>query len=277
MILLSMIFSFFTNAQTALEVAKQSAELVSVHDRSEWLKLYDGAQVQDPVGTVIHKNGEKRFNLDNFYDVFIAPNQIVFESHLDIDNNSMAVRDVTIKTLTSKGTELNVDAFVFYEVNTNNGQLLEMRAYWELNRMIVLAFTSEKGLATLFSMMGKLIKEEGLAGVFKLMKGLDSDVKEKKKWLNDLVTGSVDFEKFIPAQTTFYQYNQSGQFRVKGFSFLEGDKVIKSIVAGGQLIARIQNQSTGSEKIIRVHFAPRKGTLGYKHLRASQIDIFEFF
>ena len=110
-----------------LEVARASPEAVGRHDREAWLALFTpDALVQDPVGAP----GHPRERLEDFWQIFIGPNDIAFEVHQDHVDGAWVYRDVTIHTRFPLGATLAVPVHLRYQIEGD--RLRRLHAHWEL-------------------------------------------------------------------------------------------------------------------------------------------------
>jgi ketosteroid isomerase-like protein len=112
-----------------LALVKRSPEVVARHDKEAWLALFtDDATIQDPVGAGVHR----RDRFSDFWDVFIAPNQVEFIPKRDFVRGDLVVRHVTISVKTEIGGEpLQVPAILEYRVAGD--RIASLRAFWESN------------------------------------------------------------------------------------------------------------------------------------------------
>jgi hypothetical protein len=163
-----------------LTLVHSSPQLVAKHDKEGWVGIFaDGAVVEDPVGSVsvrkgagVHKGDDE---LGRFWDTFIAPNEIIFETHLDVLVDKAVARDVTIHTSLPNGFKIGVGAHLLYEVGSVDGVLRvqRMRAFWEM------ASTSRqgvkgglKGMAAMMGFFWRIIKINGLGWVWRYCRAL---------------------------------------------------------------------------------------------------------
>src|SRR5215212_421479 len=109
------------DAEALLAVAKESPARVAAHDKAGWLALFARqGMIEDPVGAAPHRrsgSGEAgRDPLDDFYETFIAPNDIRLDSSLDVVAGREVARDVVISTRLPHGAEAEVAAYLLYEI-----------------------------------------------------------------------------------------------------------------------------------------------------------------
>lgn len=155
-----------------LQVAQRSPACVAAQDREGWLALFtrDGV-VEDPVGAAPNQ----RAALGAFYDTFIAGNEIRFEVAEDLVGAHEVVRDVVIHTRLSTGLELQVPAYLIYEVADEDGapRIRRLRAVWDLRRRSLGALTAgPRGLVTLSVISLRMLKNQGLAATLGYSRGL---------------------------------------------------------------------------------------------------------
>ncbi|MEW5743507.1 MAG: nuclear transport factor 2 family protein [Myxococcota bacterium] len=123
-----------------LSVVERSPAAVAVHDRSAWLAIFsEDAVVEDPVGSA--PAPKRDGTLGRFYDAFIAPHGIRFEIRRDHFLGDDVFRDAVIHTSVRKGVNVEVPAYLLYQVAERDGKLAarRMAAHWQLSRMVGLA------------------------------------------------------------------------------------------------------------------------------------------
>lgn len=159
-----------------IELVKDSPRLVGVHDKKNWINLFaKDSVIADPIGT----RPVPFSNLPNFYETFIAPNDIVFEEKLDIITDNQVARDVLIHTKLPGGLRVQVPAHLFYKVE--NDKIKNMYAHWDLMGM-VFQFLSKKGaLKEMVGLSARLMKNLGLLGGLGFFKGMVWGIKGKGK------------------------------------------------------------------------------------------------
>lgn len=159
-----------------LEVVKDSPRLVGIHDKKNWVELFSkDSVIADPIGT----RPVPFSNLPNFYETFIAPNDIVFEEKLDVIADTEVARDVLIHTKLPGGLRVQVPAHLFYRVENN--KIKTMYAHWDLMGM-VFQFLSKKGaLKEMVGLSTRLMKNLGLLGGLGFFKGMVWGIKGKGK------------------------------------------------------------------------------------------------
>ena len=161
----------FDREQLIAAVAR-SPKLVAAHDRAGWVGLFasDG-QVNDPIGSKPH-NG--RQEIENFYDTFIAPNQLSFNVANDIVCGMSVMRDLDILSVMASGVRLTVPMHLRYDLVAEDGALKIRRLYahWELGEMLKQQMGSMNGVLTSFQLTPRMLRYQGVAGVLGFMRGL---------------------------------------------------------------------------------------------------------
>ena len=137
---------------------------MAIHDRAGWLDLFsDDAVVEDPVGSAPapKDNGV----LARFYDTFIAPHEIRFEIRHDHFLGDDVFRDAIIHTRVTRGVEVQVAAYLLYQVVERDGVLKarRMAAHWTLARMTAIAVGM--GPRAWFAMTGLFARMIGTMGL----------------------------------------------------------------------------------------------------------------
>lgn len=130
-----------TPTQKALHaLVERSPSCVAAHDREGWLALFSAdAVVEDPVGSApAPKAGGM---LGRFYDTFIAPHDIRFEIRRDHFLGNDVFRDAVIHTRVRPGVEVEVEAYLLYQLEERDGELRvrRMAAHWTLAKMTAVA------------------------------------------------------------------------------------------------------------------------------------------
>ena len=126
--------------QDVLAVVERSPAAVAVHDRAAWLALFsEDAVVEDPVGAP--PAPKRDGTLGRFYDAFIGPHEIHFEIRRDHFLGDDVFRDAVIHTTVRRGVNVDVPAYLLYQVEERSGALVarRMAAHWQLSRMVGLA------------------------------------------------------------------------------------------------------------------------------------------
>jgi hypothetical protein len=119
-----------------LEVVRRSPALVALHDRQGWLDLFsEDALIEDPIGTP--PAGKASGFLARFWDTFIAPHEIRFEVKRDHFLGRDVMRDVLIHTRINDHVQIDVPAYLLYQLEERDGALhvRRMAAHWELAKL----------------------------------------------------------------------------------------------------------------------------------------------
>jgi hypothetical protein len=116
---------------------RRSREAAIAHDKAAWLSVFaDDAIVEDPIGPS-HFDPEGRGHrgkeaIARFYDMAIAPSELTF--HFDktyvCGDEEANVGRIVIR---SAGYEVTAEGVFTYRVN-DQGQMVALRAYWELDK-----------------------------------------------------------------------------------------------------------------------------------------------
>lgn len=133
-------------------VVEASPAAVAAHDKHAWTALFapDGA-VHDPVGPPAQTTPAA---IGRFYDMFIAPNRIVFDVEHDLivpgEDAGLMIRDLTVHTTMSTGVTLHIPMHLRYTVadRPSGAAITGLYAHWELRGMIAaLLGSGPRGLA----------------------------------------------------------------------------------------------------------------------------------
>jgi hypothetical protein len=146
----------------------RSPDRVAVHDRDGWLALFsDEAFIEDPVGSAPapKANGV----LGKFYDTFIAPHDIRFEVRADYFLGNDVFRDVNIHTVVRPGVEVDVAAYLLYQVDGTDDDALHVRrmaAHWTLATMTKVAMVmGPRAWWAMTGLFARMIRIMGLGWV----------------------------------------------------------------------------------------------------------------
>ena len=121
--------------------SQRSIAAVQAKDREAWLSLFaDDAVVQDPVGvSFLDETGEGHRGLTAigaFFDANIAPVQdIRFELHDSFAAGDEVANVATIHMTLEGGATTRCEGVFVYRVR-DDGKLVSLRAFWEVDRML---------------------------------------------------------------------------------------------------------------------------------------------
>jgi steroid Delta-isomerase len=127
-----------TNSEHPAHVAgKRSREAAMARDKEAWLALFaDDAIVEDPVGPS-HFDPEGKGHrgkeaIAAFFDKAIAPSELQFNfvETFQCGNEEANVGNIVIK---AAGYQVTADGVFTYRVD-DEGKIVALRAYWELDR-----------------------------------------------------------------------------------------------------------------------------------------------
>ncbi len=158
--------------QACLACVEGSPAAVAVHNKPEWLSLFaDCAVVEDPVGSRPQINlpdDSGQSPLDQFYETFIAANDIRFDVDYDVVCAGAVVRDLDIEIRMSDKVRVRVPMHLLYELTTENGEvrIKRLAAHWELKPM--LRQQMQYGLASAVagvSSFWRMLRHMGLSGL----------------------------------------------------------------------------------------------------------------
>jgi hypothetical protein len=160
-------------ADDLLAAARRSPALVAAHDRDAWVALFArDYRIDDPVGSrpVVPVTPGDRGALERFWDTFIAPNDIVFDVHLDRVRDQQVVRDVTIRTRMPGGVEVVSPAHLRYDLVVEDGavRIARMAAHWELAPTLRTSLRTSlrpSHLGALSAMPVRMVRVQGVAGL----------------------------------------------------------------------------------------------------------------
>ena len=163
-------------------------EAAGRRDRAGWLSLFahDG-RVEDPVGSTPHVG---RAQIGRFYDTFIGPREITFESRADFVEGATVVRDLTLNVRMSAVVALQIPAVLVYQLDDGEGglKIRSLQAYWELAPMM--AQFGRKGPAALpagLSLSRALLANQGVQGALGFARGFRRPGRAARAVVADLI------------------------------------------------------------------------------------------
>jgi ketosteroid isomerase-like protein len=135
------VVSTTTTEHPARLASQRSIAAVQAKDKAGWLALFaDDAVVQDPVGrSFLDETGEGHRGHDaigTFFDNNIAPvEQIRFELHDSFAAGDEVANVATIHMTLPGGATSRCEGVFVYRVR-DDGKLVSLRAFWEVDRMM---------------------------------------------------------------------------------------------------------------------------------------------
>ncbi|MEZ0363024.1 nuclear transport factor 2 family protein [Mycobacterium sp. pUA109] len=122
----------------AQAAGRRSREAVAARDKDAWLAIFaDDAIVQDPIGPSHFdpegKGHRGRDEISAFWDKAIAPTDKIEFNFVDSFRCGDEEANVGNIVITMGGHQITTDGVFTYRVN-DAGQLVALRAYWELDR-----------------------------------------------------------------------------------------------------------------------------------------------
>ena len=117
---------------------KRSREAAMARNKEAWLDLFaDDAIVEDPIGPSHFdpegKGHRGRDEISAFWDKAIAPNKLEFNF---VDTFGCGNEEANVGTIviTTGGYQVRTEGVFTYRVN-DEGKLVALRAYWEVDRV----------------------------------------------------------------------------------------------------------------------------------------------
>jgi len=147
--------------QDLLEVARTSPVAVGAHDKERWIALFaEDYAIEDPVGSRPVRGAA----ISDFWDCFIAPNDIRFDVHHEFVAGNVVVRDVTISTTMQTGVTVTTPAHLHYTVGADL-RIRRMAAHWEPAPVFAqLLKPRGKQVRSLATMGARMLRHLGVGG-----------------------------------------------------------------------------------------------------------------
>lgn len=144
-----------------LAVVHASPDAVAAHDKQRWMGLFaPGYVIEDPVGSRAVRGDA----ISDFWDCFIAKNDIRFEVHHEWVDGLHVVRDVTIHTTLATGVSVRTPAHLRYELDEDL-KITRMAAHWEPAPVFAqLLRPNAKHVRSMVSMNARMFDKLGLGG-----------------------------------------------------------------------------------------------------------------
>ncbi|BBY05890.1 nuclear transport factor 2 family protein [Mycobacterium noviomagense] len=132
-----------TDTQTKTEhpahaAGRRSREAVQAKDKQAWLEVFaDDAIVEDPIGPSAYdpegKGHRGRDAISAFWDKAIAPTDKIEFDFLDTFQCGNEEANVGNIVITMGGHQITAEGVFTYKAN-DDGKLVALRAYWEMDR-----------------------------------------------------------------------------------------------------------------------------------------------
>ncbi|ADG80381.1 SnoaL-like domain-containing protein OS=Tsukamurella paurometabola (strain ATCC 8368 / DSM /CCUG 35730 / CIP 100753 / JCM 10117 / KCTC 9821 / NBRC 16120/ NCIMB 702349 / NCTC 13040) OX=521096 GN=Tpau_3803 PE=4 SV=1 [Tsukamurella paurometabola] len=163
-------------AEAIRTVVEASPAAVAAHDKQAWTALFAaGGAVHDPVGSRPQTTPEA---ISRFYDMFIAPNRIVFDVEHDIVDQDTMIRDLTVHTTMNPGVTLHIPMHLRYTIvdGPDGARISALYAHWELRGMIAQLLRSGASGMVAGSMVGprlfRILGREAALGFLAGLRGV---------------------------------------------------------------------------------------------------------
>ncbi|HET7689192.1 MAG TPA: nuclear transport factor 2 family protein [Nocardioidaceae bacterium] len=187
-----------------LEVARTSPVCVGAHDKQRWISLFAlGYAIEDPVGS----RPVRGKGINDFWDCFIAPNDIRFEVHHEFvapgPGGGVVVRDVTIRTTMQTGVSVTTPAHLHYTVDSDL-KIQRMAAHWEPAPVFAQLLKPRAAqIRSLATMSARMVRHLGLGGTTEFAMAVRSVGRRGKAAVLDHLGDSVQgVHKVIAAADT---------------------------------------------------------------------------
>lgn len=123
----------------ARDASLRSMEAVEAGDKAGWLALFSpDAVVEDPIGpSPLCPDGTGHHGpaaIEAFYDMVIGPNDVRFRIDQSWAGGNEVANVGTISTTMPDGTVVHTDGVFTYRVD-DEGRVVALRAYWEMDRL----------------------------------------------------------------------------------------------------------------------------------------------
>ena len=125
----------------AILAAQNSWRCAETRDKAGWLALMsEDVCIEDPIGEAptnpTGKGVRGKPEVGQFFDKFIAPAQIVVETHESTAAGNESAHVLTLNTTLSNGVVTRVHGIFTYRLD-DAGKLTNLRGYWRLADMVV--------------------------------------------------------------------------------------------------------------------------------------------
>lgn len=133
--------------------------------------------------------------IGQFYDTFIGPRQIAFDSRADFVAASTVVRDLTLNVRMSAAVAMQIPAVLVYRVTgTSEGlRIASLQAYWELAPMMAqFARQGAPALTAGLALSRALLANQGMDGAFGFARGLRRPGRRARAKVDDLLAALTE-------------------------------------------------------------------------------------
>lgn len=227
-----------------LAAAQQSLATACARDRTAWLALFgaDGC-VEDPVGSRPHRGPEQ---IGRFYDTFIGPREMTFDTGADLVVGSTVWRDLELVVTMSAGVTLRIPAFLRYDLTARQDdfQIARLRAYWEMPGMIgEFARRGPRALPAGVALARALLRNQGVAGAGGFVRGLRVPGPSARRGFRDLLGGLCAGDE-VAVRRSHIEAVTNGDDEPMAVSELRrrlaGSRCRKLVGASGSLVAALE-------------------------------------
>ncbi len=128
--------------------------------------------------------------IGRFYDTFIGPREITFDSRADFVAGSTVVRDLTLNVRMSAAVAMQIPAVLVYRLtDTAEGlRIASLQAYWELAPMMVqFARQGVSAMGAGLTLSRALLANQGADGAFGFARGLRRPGRRARAKVDDLL------------------------------------------------------------------------------------------
>jgi hypothetical protein len=226
-----------------LTSAQQSLAAACARDRAAWLALFGATGcIEDPVGSRPHRGPDE---IRRFYDTFIGPREMTFDTHADLVFGSTVWRDLDLVVTMAAGVTLRIPAYLRYDLTPRGDQfdLTRLRAYWEMPSMVgQFVRQGPRALPAGARLTATLLRNQGIAGAAGFLGGLRTVRRPARSGFGDLLDGLCAGDETAVRRSRIGAVSAGDDEPMAASELLgrlTGSRWRKMIGAGGSLVAAL--------------------------------------
>ncbi len=203
-----------------------------------------------------------RAQIGRFYDTFIGPREITFESRADFVGGSTVVRDLTLNVRMSDAVAMQIPAVLAYHLSdgADGPRITSLQAYWELAPM--LAQFGRKGLAALpagLTLSRALLANQGVGGTLGFARGFRRPGRTARAAVADLLAALSSGDELSTRRMVAQDARLGVDLGVLG-ERLRGAHASKVLAAGRSITVSLTAGRSEPRGLLIVDFADEAGS-----------------
>lgn len=210
-----------------------------------------------------------RAAIGRFYDTFIGPREITFDSRADFVGGATVVRDLTLNVRMSAAVAMQIPAVLVYHLSdgADGLRITSLQAYWELVPM--LAQFGRNGPAALpagLALSRALLANQGVGGTLGFARGFRRPGRAARAAVADLLAALSAGDELSTRRLLGPGVKPGADLGVLG-ERLRGAHASKILAAGRSITVSLTAGQSEPRGVLIVDFADQAGTPRISGLR----------